>query len=74
MNIMEVSIMRDPLKMRLEVVKMAKERNCTNEEIWELINNFRKLQEEGKRPQMASDMGGTLQTILSKTRKNKKHK
>ena len=61
--------MKDPLKIRLEVARMAKERNRTNEEIWELINNFRKLQEQGNRPEIPSDMGDTLQTILSKARK-----
>ena len=65
MNIIEISIMSNPDKMKVEVIKLAKERKCSEDDIWELIDNYRKTH-EGKRSNIPEGIGDTLNKILSK--------
>lgn len=64
MNIIELSVMQDPIKMKTEVVKMAKKRKCSEDDIWDLINNFRRTHEEGGRPRIASSTKEIIKSIL----------
>lgn len=52
MNIQEISAIQSPARIKEEVAKMAIKRNCTADEIWTMINGFRKTQEEGRRPRI----------------------
>ena len=65
MNIMEISVIQDPRKMKTEVAKYAKERKCSEDDIWDLIENYRRTH-EGKRSNPPEGIGDTLQKILSK--------
>jgi len=65
MNIMELSIIQDPAIMKIELVKLAHKRKCSEDDIWELINNYRRTH-EGKCSNAPEGIGSTLQEILSK--------
>lgn len=65
MNIIEISAMQDPIKMKIEIVKLAHKRKCTKDDIWDLINNYRKTY-KGKRSNAPEGIGDTLQKILSR--------
>lgn len=65
MNIIEISTMSNPDKMKAEVSRLAHKRKCSENDIWELINNFRKTH-EGKRSNAPEGIGDTLDKILSK--------
>lgn len=65
MNIIELSGIQDSALMKAEVAKLARERNCTEDDIWELIDNYRRTH-EGKRSNVPEGIGDTLQKILSK--------
>ena len=65
MNIMELSTIQDPALMKIRVLQLAHKRKCSEDDIWELINNYRKTH-EGKRSNAPEGIGNTLQKILSK--------
>ena len=65
MNIIELSVINNPVRMKAEVAKLAHKRKCSEDDIWELINNFRKTH-EGKRSNAPEGIGDTLQKILSR--------
>jgi len=71
MNIMEISALQNPLQMRMEVLKMAKDRNATEEDIWLLIDAFRKTQQEGERPRFPTAISKSIKTILGNGKKFK---
>ena len=64
MNIIKISVMKSPTKMREEVAKMAIEKNCTADEIWIMINGFRKTQTQGQRPRIATGVKDILGSIM----------
>lgn len=68
MNIMEISAMQSPIKMREEVANMAKQRNCTEDEIWSTINGFRRIQVQGKKLRAPIRIGGILKSMFDKTK------
>ncbi len=65
MNIIELSSIQDPALMKTEVAQLAHKRKCSEDDIWELINNYRRTH-EGKRSNVPNNIGDTLQKILSK--------
>jgi len=64
MNIMEISVMQNLIEMRMEVIKYAKKRKCTEDDVWDLINNFRRIHEEGRRPRVAVSTKDIIKSIL----------
>lgn len=60
--------MQDPLQIRTEVANMATERDCTEDEIWSTINEFRRIQAQGKRLRVPTKIKGILKSILDKTK------
>lgn len=65
MNIIELSAIQDPVEMKIRVLQLAYKRKCSEDDIWELINNFRKTH-EGKRSNAPGNIGDTLNKILSR--------
>lgn len=71
MNIMEISALQNPVQMRMEVLRLAKERNSTEDDIWLLIDGFRKTQQEGERPRFPTSIKDSIKTILPNKNKFK---
>ena len=68
MNIMEISAIQDPAIMKIKVLQLAKEKNCTEDDIWDMIENFRRTHEEGKAPNMPGNISPILKKILSRVK------
>ena len=65
MNIQEISAMQSPVKMREEVAKMAIKRNCSADDVWDMIEGFRKTQKEGQRARIPTSLKDILPNIIS---------
>lgn len=62
MDIPEIAILETEIEMRREVLRLAIEKKCTEDEIWDELNLYRKTQErKGKKPVRA---GLILKNIL----------